>query len=121
MVEALRKAGAETNEPICYIISGDLAHIGPYFQDPEPVHARQLDHSKARDHELMKRAEEGDAEGYFRVIVEEGDERRICGLPPTYLTLQAVQPRRGHLRHYDQYVAPDGSQSVSFASVSFYK
>src|SRR5438105_3283354 len=31
MVEALRRAEAETPEPICYIISGDPAHIGPKF------------------------------------------------------------------------------------------
>ena len=27
----------ETAEPICYIISGDLAHIGPKFGDTQPV------------------------------------------------------------------------------------
>src|SRR5207253_9859478 len=37
MIEALRRAEAETNEPICYLISGDLAHIGPKFGDPDPV------------------------------------------------------------------------------------
>jgi len=31
MVESLRRAEADTAEPICYIISGDLAHIGPSF------------------------------------------------------------------------------------------
>jgi MEMO1 family protein len=121
MIEALRRAAAETKEPICYIISGDLAHIGPFFKDPEPVHAQQLDHSKGQDHALLRQAEAVDPEGYFKVIAAEGDNRRICGLPPTYLTLQAAKPRQGKLQHYDQYVAPDGSQSVSFASVSFYK
>src|SRR5262249_55534760 len=29
MIEALRRAEAETAEKICYLISGDLAHIGP--------------------------------------------------------------------------------------------
>ena len=37
MVTALRAAEAETPEPICYLISGDLAHIGPKFGDDEPV------------------------------------------------------------------------------------
>ena len=38
MIEALcGKVEDETQEPICYLISGDLAHIGPKFGDPDPV------------------------------------------------------------------------------------
>ena len=52
---------------------------------------------------------------------QEGDCRRICGLPPTYTVLEAVRPGRGKMLHYDQYVHPQGYESVSFASVAFYK
>ena len=37
MVAALRNAEAAAGEPVCYLISGDLAHIGPKFGDPDPV------------------------------------------------------------------------------------
>ena len=46
MIEALQRVEAETTEPICYIISGDLAHIGPKFGDPEPVDEPVLEHSR---------------------------------------------------------------------------
>src|SRR5262249_42610683 len=36
MVEALRRAEAEAREPVCYIISGDLAHIGRKFDRRAP-------------------------------------------------------------------------------------
>ena len=49
MIEALRQVEAETPEPICYIISGDLAHIGPKFGDPAPVERTQLEHSRQQD------------------------------------------------------------------------
>jgi hypothetical protein len=68
----------------------------------------------------MKRAEAADPSAYFSVIAAEGDGRRICGLPPTWLTLQAIRPKYGRLLHYDQYVHPRGFESVSFASVAFY-
>lgn len=42
MVEVLRRADAESPEPICYIISGDLAHLGPDFGDLTPVDERLL-------------------------------------------------------------------------------
>jgi AmmeMemoRadiSam system protein B len=121
MVEALRRVEVELDEPVCYIISGDLAHLGPKFRDPEPVSPAQLEHSRNQDLSLLYRLEAGDPLGYFRVIAEEGDARRVCGLPPTYTLLEALKPRCGQLLHYDQYVHPRGQESVSFASVAFYR
>src|SRR5207302_2768725 len=121
MIEALRRTEAETAEPICYIISGDLAHIGPKFGDSQPVREPVLAHSRERDQAILRKAASVDTAGYFEVIAEEMDERRICGLPPTYTVLEAIQPRRGKVLHYDQYVHPRGLESVSFASMAFYR
>jgi AmmeMemoRadiSam system protein B len=121
MIEALRQAEAETPEVICYIISGDLAHIGPKFGDPMPVDEPFLAHSRRQDEAILKQAEAADPTGYFEVIADETDRRRICGLPPTYTLLEAIRPKRGKVLHYDQYVHPRGFESVSFASVAFYK
>jgi AmmeMemoRadiSam system protein B len=121
MVESLRRAEAETAEPICYIISGDLAHLGPKFGDARPVADPTLTASRAQDQAILKRAAAADADGFFEVIAAEGDARRICGLPPTYTVLEAVRPALGRVLHYDQYVHPRGYESVSFASVAFYR
>jgi AmmeMemoRadiSam system protein B len=121
MVEALRRAEAETPEPVCYIISGDLAHVGPKFDDPEPVSTAFLTRSRRQDQAILRQAEAADPAGVFQVIADERDCRRICGLPPTYTVLEAIRPARGTLLHYDQYVDPQGDESVSFASVAFYR
>jgi AmmeMemoRadiSam system protein B len=121
MVYALREAEKETKEPICYLISGDLAHIGPKFGDPHPVEAPFLKHSLEQDQEILSAAESADSARYFRVVAGESDRRRICGLPPTYTLLEAIHPVRGKVLHYDQYVHPEGFESVSFASVAFYQ
>jgi AmmeMemoRadiSam system protein B len=120
MIHALRAAEAEAGEDVVYLISGDLAHIGPKFQDPQPVHEAQLRHSRTQDERLIDRLQAADAAGYYSVIAGEQDERRICGLPPTYLTLEVARPRSGELLHYQQYVHPQGHESVSFASAAFY-
>ena len=119
MVAALRQAEAQTPEPVCYLISGDLAHIGPKFDDPDPVDERFLAHSHAQDRAILERAEAADAGGYFRIVANEGDARRICGLPPTFTVLEAAKPSRGKLLYHDRYVHPEGFESVSFASVAF--
>jgi MEMO1 family protein len=121
MVEALQAVERETAEPICYLISGDLAHLGPKFGDPRPVHAAQLSHSRRRDEALMALAARIDTAGYFGLIAEEGDCRRICGLPPTYTVLEAVRPSAGKLLHYDQWIDPAGYESVSFAGMAFFR
>jgi AmmeMemoRadiSam system protein B len=120
MIEALRAAAAATPEPVCMIISGDLAHVGPKFGDAGPLTDGFLAHSRAQDQAILRRAEAADPAGYFGVIADEGDARRICGLPPTYTVLEALRPGHGKVLHYDQYVHPRGQESVSFASVAFY-
>jgi len=55
MIEALQTVEAETSEPIFYIISGDLAHIGPKFGDRQPVNDTQLQNSRHMDQALLKR------------------------------------------------------------------
>ncbi|MFL5343006.1 MAG: AmmeMemoRadiSam system protein B [Gemmataceae bacterium] len=119
MIEALKAVEAETPEPVCYVISGDLAHIGPKFRDPDPMAEPLLTHSREQDHVLIRKAEAVDANGYFEVIRDEQDRRRICGLPPTFVVLEAVQPKAGRLLSYGQYVHPRGFESVSFASMAF--
>src|SRR5260370_4255573 len=53
MIEALRKTEEEPSQPICYIISGDLAHIGPKFGDPELVAAPFLKYSREQDQLIL--------------------------------------------------------------------
>jgi AmmeMemoRadiSam system protein B len=119
MIAALQKVEAETAEPICYVISGDLAHIGPKFGDLNPLAEPILTHSREQDQALLRRAEQVDSTGYFKLIAAEDDARRICGLPPTYLVLEAAQPKSGRLLSYNQFVHPRGHESVSFASMAF--
>ena len=40
---------------------------------------------------------------------------------PTYLTLEAIRPRKGKVLHYQQFVHPQGFESVSFAAAAFYE
>lgn len=121
MARALRQAEALAGEPVCYVISGDLAHIGPKFGDPTPVAPAGLAESQRQDLMLMECAAMGHGAGYLDVLRAENDSRRICGFPPTFLTLLTLGPCRGELLRYDQYVHPRGHESVSFASMAFHR
>ena len=119
MVKALRQAKEATSEPVCFVISGDLAHIGPKFGDKAGLPDDFLSHSQDQDLNLLAAAATGSSQGYRQILATEKDARRICGFPPTWLTLQVLGQCTGKLLRYDQYVHPKGSESVSFASMAF--
>lgn len=121
MVEAMRKVQADTKEPICYIISGDLAHIGPKFGDPLPVDEMRALMSGMEDEKILGRLRAADPDGYFRLISAEKDARRVDGLPATWLALNVAKPASGRVLHYARYRHPEGVESVSFAAASFYE
>ncbi len=120
MVQVLKELEASTNESICYLISGDLAHIGPKFRDKRKAAGPWLEESRAKDHEILKTLECANPKQFFETIAGEGDARRICGLSPTWLTLEVARPRSGKVLHYQQFIDPTGFESVSFASAAFY-
>ncbi|MFO0822067.1 MAG: AmmeMemoRadiSam system protein B [Gemmataceae bacterium] len=120
MVAALRAAEAACSEPVCYLISGDLAHIGPKFGDKRKAEGPWLEESRAKDAEILKSLETAQAGAFFETIAAEQNKRRICGLSPTWLTLETIKPRTGKVLHYQQFVHPQGKESVSFAAAAFY-
>jgi AmmeMemoRadiSam system protein B len=122
MIEALRRTEEEIKEPICYLISGDLAHLGPKFRAGRPpVDEMERTHSARQDRALLSRLEDADLDGYFGILTQERDARAICGFPPTYTLLRALRPRRGKVLNYGRYDHPAGYESVSFASAAFYR
>jgi AmmeMemoRadiSam system protein B len=121
MADVLRRVEAMCADPVCYLISGDLAHIGPKFGDEAPAAGPWLAESRKQDEAILSHVEKADPKGYFETIAAEEDRRRICGLPPTYLTLAAARPTKGRVLHYQQFVHPKGHESVSFAAAAFYE
>jgi len=119
MVAALR-AAAKKAGPVCYVSGADLAHVGRQFGDPWLLDQDRLDEQSQDDHKLLERACQGDAARFFDHVARQDDRRRICGLAPTYTMLELLGPARGELLKYDQAVADDRSECVSFASVAFF-
>jgi AmmeMemoRadiSam system protein B len=121
MVAAIRAAEAACAEPVCYLISGDLAHIGPKFGDKRKAAGPWLVESRTKDESILKTLDVADPRAFVKEIAAEQNSRRICGLSPTWLTLEVTKPRTGKVLHYQQYVHPQGDESVSFAAAAFYE
>jgi len=120
-VSAMRKAVAEHPGKVCYISSGDLAHLGRRFGDAKLLDQARLEEQSVDDLKLLDAACRVDAEAFFQHVAGQGDRNRICGLSPTYTLLAAARPARGEFLKYSQAVEPDGTSCVSFASLAFYE
>jgi AmmeMemoRadiSam system protein B len=120
-VAAMRKTADAYPGRICYLSSGDLAHIGQRYGDRGFLDAKRLTRQAADDRRLLAAACQADAQAWFRHVAGEQDQSRVCGLSPTYTLLEVARPARGELLRYDQAVELDGTSCVSFASVAFYR
>jgi MEMO1 family protein len=119
-IQAIQQTVAERAEPICYIVGGDLAHVGRKFGDQGSLTPAILEQVACEDHALLAATARMDAEGFFRSIAEHRDRRRICGFPPTYMLLSTMPATAGTVLKYDQAVEPATQSMVSYASVVFH-
>ncbi len=122
MVEALKGTLDSCRESVCLLASVDLAHIGPRYGDPFKPHAGTLHENKEADRHLLETIAAADAEAFAKILVSDRNRRRICGLPPLYAMIKALEgTAHGELLHYDSTkVDPEGS-FVTFASMAFYR
>jgi len=118
-VEALKAAVKSSSRTIGFIAAADLAHIGKKFGDPYA--AQHLLHQLEReDLEMLRYVENLDAHGFFLSIAKDGDSRKVCGLPPIYILLVAIEASRGKLLKYEQWSEEATQSAVTYASVVFH-
>ena len=117
-VDILRQAIASRSTLV--VAAADLAHVGPAFGDPVPLGLHERGMLRAHDEQLMASICVGDAEATFEQIRQEGDRRRVCGLPPIYLSLSLLGGTKGYPVGYMQCPADNsGTSVVSICGVVF--
>jgi AmmeMemoRadiSam system protein B len=115
-LDALKTATA--GKRVVAVAAADLAHVGPAFGDPAPLDAAAKQKLSADDEKLVHAAAWGRADEFFGLLRAEQDKRRICGLPPIYMTLRLLGDGRGEAVRYEQCPADaDGGSLVSIAGM----
>jgi AmmeMemoRadiSam system protein B len=87
---------------VLVVAAADLAHTGPAFGDPDPLDVRAKERIGAADAALLTALCTGSAEAFLAPLLADHDERRICGLPPIYLTLRYLAGSSGIVTSYRQ-------------------
>ena len=117
VLDAVSDVMATIPRRYCIVAGADLAHVGPRFGDGWRAGRTQLARVQSEDRALLAPVSAGDAEGFFREALRQGDRNRICGLSPIYSLLRLLPRAEGTLLHYEQWPDPDGA--VTFASIAF--
>lgn len=116
VLSALRQASADRRTIV--IAAADLAHVGPAFGDAEPFGQLEKAAVAAADKAILESIERGSASDFMRQLRDEGDRRRVCGLPPIYMALRFLGESQGYAVDYAQCAADaDGGSLVSIAGV----
>jgi AmmeMemoRadiSam system protein B len=116
---ALREALREDGRRTVVIAAVDFAHVGEKFGDHEGLAPALLAAAEAKDRRLIAALEAGDGEAFFRIVAEDGDRTRVCGLSAMYAFLAVVAGARGRLLHYERTHDDATRSSVSYASLAF--
>ncbi len=102
------------------VAAADLAHVGPAFGDLLPLNPAACARLEAKDRQLMKIMRSADAGAFFEEIRSEGDQRKICGLPPIYVALSVLSGAKGSVTGYAQCPASeDGTSVVSICGMVY--
>lgn len=117
--EALKLAIGQDRRRVCLIASADLAHVGPRYGDREGFEGERLERVKQADLEMLAHAEKVDGEGFLNYIAQEDDRRRICGLSPIYILLEAIGVQKGTVLAHNHGEMDSSGSVCSYASVIF--
>lgn len=131
-LDALRETIADDGRRVCFVAGADFAHVGHQFGDPGLVDESFAAHVRRGDLAMLDLVARGDADGFYRQVIDEtpspgmagdsratGGARRICGLAPMYALLSLLGPTEGRVLHYDQWIDPRRTGSVTFGCVAF--
>ena len=124
-LEAFRKTLAAFGKEVCFVVSGDLAHIGMRYGDPKPPTDFSFHKTMQADLAMLNHAENGDPDAFLQFIQKEDDARRIGLLPPLYTMLKLVgDPSggapKGSVLRYDRATVDQYNSTVTFAAMAFY-
>lgn len=117
-VDVLRRTVAESGRKALWLVSGDLAHVGPKFGDDAPARV-MIDDVSAADRRLLDQLETASAPGYHAEIEATDHRYRVCGHAPTAVALHTFRPAGGEVLAYDVWHEDETDSAVSFATVVF--
>lgn len=116
---AVRDITCDETRCVTVIAAADLAHVGRRFGDDVEITEALIREVSVRDQQALEDVVHLRPDAFFRSVMADDNQRRVCGLGCIYAALKAVESpgAAGTLLSYDYAPDPLGG-IVSFAAVS---
>jgi AmmeMemoRadiSam system protein B len=123
LAETYRNA-TSAGKSICLIAGVDMAHVGQNFGDKEPLSKDAMKHIEVRDQQYLDAVVRQDKHALFAHIAEDADQRRMCGFPTLYTTIDLFNrlglTYRAEVVDYRQAVDFETDCAVTFAGITLH-
>jgi MEMO1 family protein len=119
-LDALREVKEKEGKRLFWVLGVDMTHIGARYGDRFAARSEQgpLVETEERDRGRIERLNHGDADGFWELVKQNGDDLKWCGSAPFYTFSRVVPEARGQLERYEQWNI-DEESVVSFAGMTF--
>ena len=101
-----------------FLISGDLSHVGKKFGDHNPA-TEMFEDIRSFDRSFLDHAASGSSDGLLELMKRDQDPYRICGFPPLFTALKALNGVKGGVTSYELWDERERESAVTFGSVLF--
>jgi AmmeMemoRadiSam system protein B len=113
LVEGLVRAvhRATRGRKVCYVVSGDLAHVGPAFSS-QPLDETGKIAIRTADQDLFRILSTGDSQTFIAKLLTDYESHNVCGTFPMYLALRMMGDVVGEKAGYAHCLADESGTSI---------
>ena len=119
-IAALGEMIAADSRKIQLILSVDLAHMGPKFDDPFPITPQKAAEIRRSDEQMFEALAEMDGKRFYHLMVNDLLKRNVDACSAIYTMLQLMPTGVAKQVGYDQNLQPDTQSIVTYGSMVFY-
>lgn len=120
-IEALKRTLREQNKRAIFILSVDLAHLGPKFGDALPITESDAQRIREADYKMFEVLSRLDLKSFYRLIEDDLLPRRVDACAAVVALLAIMGKGKGNVVAYGQNFQPDTRSMVSYGSMAFYE
>ncbi len=120
-IAALGDLIASDSRKIQLILSVDLAHMGPKFDDPFPVTLDKAEEIRRSDQKMFEVLAEMDSKQFYQLMVNDLLKRNVDACSAIYTLLRLMPKGFAEQVGYAQNLQPDTQSIVTYGSMVFYR
>ncbi len=118
LLSSLKKTLANYPNAV-FILSVDLAHVGPKFGDSFPIDKAKAQEMHDADHRMFDTLKQYDAEAFLEIMPGDLIPRRVDACSAVFTFMHLIENCHGELVNYDQNFQEDTQSMVTYGSMVF--